>query len=48
MPDKAMRVSESGIFTRAHIDTLRDAGYEAFLVGESLMRNPAALKELAP
>lgn len=46
MPANALRVSESGIFTRDHIETLRSAGYHAFLVGESLMRNPAALKEL--
>lgn len=46
MPAGALRVSESGIFTREHVATLRGAGYEAFLVGESLMRNPAALKEL--
>jgi indole-3-glycerol phosphate synthase len=46
MPAGALRVSESGIFTREHVDTLRAAGYEAFLVGESLMRNPAALREL--
>lgn len=46
MPATALRVSESGIFTREHIQLLRNAGYQAFLVGESLMRNPAALKEL--
>jgi indole-3-glycerol phosphate synthase len=46
MPATAVRVSESGIFTREHIDSLRAVGYQAFLVGESLMRNPAALKEL--
>ncbi len=46
MPAGVLRVSESGIFTRQHVDTLRAAGYQAFLVGESLMRNPAALREL--
>ena len=44
MPSNAIRVSESGIFTRADIDLLRGAGFHAFLVGESLMRSgdPAA------
>ncbi|MBZ2184985.1 MAG: indole-3-glycerol phosphate synthase TrpC [Bryobacter sp.] len=46
IPESVLRVSESGIFTREHIATLRAAGYSAFLVGESLMRNPATLREL--
>jgi indole-3-glycerol phosphate synthase len=49
MPANAIRVSESGIHTRADIELLRRAGFEAFLVGESLMRSPdatVALKEL--
>ncbi len=49
MPEGATRVSESGIFTRADIDTLSAAGFHAFLVGESLMKasNPtAALRAL--
>lgn len=49
MPASAVRVSESGIRTRADIDLLRGAGFEAFLVGESLMKShdPAlALGEL--
>ena len=46
IPATAVKVSESGIFTREHIDTLRAVGYQAFLVGESLMKNPGALKEL--
>lgn len=49
MPSNVIRVSESGIFTRADIGMLRKAGYDAFLVGESLMKSPvpaAALREL--
>lgn len=44
MPANSIRVSESGIHTRADIDLLRGAGFNAFLIGESLMRshNPAA------
>ncbi len=44
MPNNSIRVSESGIHTRADMDLLLDAGFEAFLIGESLMksRNPAA------
>lgn len=37
MPANVTRVSESGIHTRADIDVLRGAGFDAFLVGESLM-----------
>ncbi len=49
MPANVIRVSESGISTRADIELLRGAGFDAFLVGESLMRSAdpaAALKEL--
>jgi len=49
MPAGSIRVSESGIRTRADINTLRAAGYTAFLVGETLMRSSSpeiALKQL--
>jgi indole-3-glycerol phosphate synthase len=49
MPSGIMRVSESGIFTRADVALLEAAGFDAFLVGESLMKsaNPvAALRAL--
>jgi indole-3-glycerol phosphate synthase len=39
IPAGVIRVSESGIFTRQHIDLLLGAGYQAFLVGESLMKS---------
>lgn len=38
MPAGAIRVAESGIRTRADVDRLRAAGFNAFLVGESLLR----------
>ncbi|MBV8549741.1 MAG: indole-3-glycerol phosphate synthase TrpC [Acidobacteriaceae bacterium] len=49
MPSHLIRVSESGIHTRADIDSLSEAGFQAFLVGESLMKSAdatAALKAL--
>jgi indole-3-glycerol phosphate synthase len=38
MPADAIRVAESGIRVRADVDRLRAAGFHAFLVGESLLR----------
>lgn len=38
IPANALRVAESGIHTGADISRLRSAGYQAFLVGESLMK----------
>lgn len=49
IPAAAVRVAESGIHTAADIAQLRAAGFHAFLIGESLMRQPdpgAALSEL--
>ncbi|HZQ42257.1 MAG TPA: indole-3-glycerol phosphate synthase TrpC [Acidobacteriaceae bacterium] len=49
LPRSAVRVAESGIHTRNDMQRLRSAGYEAFLIGESLMRQPhpgEALKSL--
>ena len=44
LPENTIRVSESGIFRRTDIDLLLGVGFQAFLVGESLMRanDPAA------
>ncbi len=40
LPKDAVMVAESGIRTAADIAKLRAAGYHAFLIGESLMRQP--------
>jgi indole-3-glycerol phosphate synthase len=48
-PDGAILVSESGINTAADIRVLKSAGFNAFLIGEHLMRSPSpgdALKRL--
>ncbi len=49
LPSSAVRVAESGIHTAADMRRLKASGYEAFLIGESLMRQPqpgVALREL--
>jgi indole-3-glycerol phosphate synthase len=49
IPSTVVRVTESGIATTEDLARLRAAGFDAFLVGESLMRQPdpgAALKAL--
>ncbi len=38
IPSSVVRVTESGIATREDIARLRKAGFDAFLIGESLMR----------
>jgi indole-3-glycerol phosphate synthase len=38
IPADVIRVAESGIRTRADVERLRAAGFHAFLVGESLLR----------
>jgi indole-3-glycerol phosphate synthase len=40
IPDECLAVAESGIKTRGDIRRLRDAGFDAFLVGEALMSLP--------
>lgn len=47
MPTAVLRVAESGIKTPADVDRLLDAGYDAFLVGEALMRQPDPAAALA-
>lgn len=49
MPDDVLKVAESGISSPSEIERFRDVGYQAFLVGESLMREAdigAALRKL--
>jgi len=49
IPPEAVRVAESGIHSGAEIAQLRGAGYQAFLIGESLMQEKspgAALRTL--
>jgi indole-3-glycerol phosphate synthase len=41
IPKSALRVAESGIRSGADIARLRAAGYQAFLIGESLMKADA-------
>jgi indole-3-glycerol phosphate synthase len=38
IPDECIAVSESGLSTRQDIDRLRNAGFDAFLIGEHLMQ----------
>jgi indole-3-glycerol phosphate synthase len=40
IPASVVRVTESGISTNEDITRLRKAGFDAFLIGESLMRQP--------
>jgi indole-3-glycerol phosphate synthase len=47
MPAAVLRVAESGIKSPADIERLLAAGYDAFLVGEALMRQPDPAAALA-
>lgn len=47
LPAKALKVAESGIRTAEDIARLRAAGYDAFLIGEALMRQPEPAATLA-
>ena len=40
LPADALVVSESGIHTRADVERVREAGADAVLIGESLMKEP--------
>jgi indole-3-glycerol phosphate synthase len=47
LPPDAVRVAESGIGSPADIARMTAAGYNAFLIGESLMRKPDPGEALA-
>jgi indole-3-glycerol phosphate synthase len=47
LPAKVIRVAESGVKTPADVERLLAAGYDAFLVGEALMRQPDPAAMLA-
>ena len=47
IPVSVVRVTESGIASREDIALLRKAGFDAFLIGESLMRQPDPGEALA-
>ncbi len=49
MPEGVVKISESGIHSSADVKRLGAAGYQAFLVGEHLMKSgdpAAAIREL--
>jgi indole-3-glycerol phosphate synthase len=46
IPDGVIRVSESGIFNANDIHRLMDAGFDAFLVGEHLVKSGDATRAL--
>lgn len=47
LPENRLRISESGIYTTDDLARLGSAGYGAFLVGESFMRQPDPGKAVA-
>jgi len=46
-PKEIVTVAESGIRTAEDIARLQEAGYDAFLIGETLMRQPDPAAALA-
>jgi indole-3-glycerol phosphate synthase len=46
IPSNVLKVSESGIFHAADVHRLMDAGYDAFLVGEHLVKSGDATRAL--
>ncbi len=47
LPEGALSVAESGIARRADVERLRNAGFDAFLIGESLLLAPDPAAQLA-
>ncbi len=46
MPDGVLKISESGIHSREDIGRLQEAGYDAFLIGEHLLKAASPEAEL--
>lgn len=46
-PEDVLMIAESGLSTRSEIDELRGLGFDGFLIGEALMREPQTLASLA-
>jgi indole-3-glycerol phosphate synthase len=46
-PANTLMIAESGLSTREEIDELRGLGFDGFLIGETLMRQPQLLAALA-
>ncbi len=46
MPDGVLKISESGIHSREDIGRLRNAGFDAFLIGEHLLKAASPEAEL--
>jgi len=46
VPENRIVVSESGIYSRADVETLGQAGVQAFLIGEALVASPDRGKKL--
>ncbi len=47
LPERVLRVAESGIGSLEEVEKLMKAGYDAFLIGEALMRQPEPAAQLA-
>ena len=45
-PETTLMVAESGLTSRDEIDELKALGYNAFLIGETLMRSPDVAETL--
>ena len=46
IPSGVVKVTESGVHSRADVKRLQAAGYQAFLVGEHLMKSPDPVQAL--
>ncbi|MFL6373032.1 MAG: indole-3-glycerol-phosphate synthase TrpC, partial [Pyrinomonadaceae bacterium] len=46
-PGGTLMIAESGLSTREEVDELRGLGFDGFLIGETLMRQPQMLAALA-